>query len=65
MPAPRDITTVRSPGPHAPDRRCAEPGCITVLNRWHEGDRCYQHAPPERVSFAESKNDLIELMEAA
>lgn len=65
MPAPRDITTVRSPGPHRAGRVCAEPACTTLLHRRHEGDRCYQHAPPERVSFVESKHDLIELMEAA
>lgn len=65
MPAPRDISTARAPGPNAPGRRCAEDGCITVLNRWHEGDRCYAHSEREHVAELHRMTDYRELMSEA
>jgi hypothetical protein len=63
MPAPRDISTVRQPGPNAPDRRCAEDGCITVLNRWHDGDRCYAHSASEQLAEVHHLTRFEDLME--
>jgi hypothetical protein len=40
MPAPRDISTIRKPGPNAPGRRCAGKDCITVLSRYSDGEFC-------------------------
>ncbi len=42
------IDKERKPGPFPPvGRRCAHPGCITVLHTRHEGDHCYQHEDDE------------------
>ena len=26
-------------------RRCADPGCLTVLSAYNDGNTCWQHAP--------------------
>lgn len=65
MPRPRDILPTPDPGPYRAGRVCSEPGCTTILHRRHEGTRCYVHAEPELVTFKESREDLVDLMQAA
>lgn len=47
------------PGPEAAGRRCAHPGCITVLNRYHSGAHCYAHDGSELGLPPAQLEDLI------
>jgi hypothetical protein len=58
---PQPITE-REPGPYPANRRCSHPDCITLLNRWHEGDRCYQHAPPVELTDRQVRQDFGDLL---
>lgn len=52
----------RKPGPCAPNRRCAEGGCDTVLNRYNESDRCHAHRPDEKATSREQRDSFSDLM---
>jgi hypothetical protein len=44
------ICKTRKRGPFALQTRpCSEPGCITPLNQWHKGKKCYLHEQAEKA----------------
>lgn len=68
--APKPITE-RKPGPLPANRRCRHRDangsrCPTILNRYHDSDRCYLHAESKVVSLTEKIAPTTEeLMDAA
>lgn len=53
-PAKRDI-----PEALGERRPCTKPGCITRLNRYHGGDRCYQHEHRRLVPRSAATSELM------